>query len=297
MVDAGDWKAGGDIWPPGPLLGAAAAGDCSPCCVWLLMARAPVAALFFPPSAAVTMGFRLCMLKVSLRSNCEPRAVCLSLCRAQRSCRTKDRWQSGKSQWYICLGLSAGLASVWCGLGAEQLTVQLMAVQMLGSRVALPAAFMRTLKLLVEALAAPSALPRGALAVAVSAVGRVAFVAPVAAAASRVATLGGGGGGRLVGPDGRVHLVSKLRLDLAQLGRVPCMHGQDFRHRRRAGRAESSVAAFQAVRVSGVKVEGCVVRWRDDSRVWEGVSLARWARIRGGRACCLEITQWARGSG
>jgi hypothetical protein len=67
---------------------------------------------FFPPNAAVTMGFRLCMLKVSLRSNCEPRAVCLSLCRAQRSCRTKDRWQSGKSQWYICLGLSDAVSIV-----------------------------------------------------------------------------------------------------------------------------------------------------------------------------------------
>lgn len=48
--------------------------------------------------AAVTMGFKFCM-NVSLRSNCEPRAVCRSLCLAQRSCRTKDRWQSGKSQW------------------------------------------------------------------------------------------------------------------------------------------------------------------------------------------------------
>jgi hypothetical protein len=52
-----------------------------------------------PPRAAVTMGFRLCMLNVSLRSSWEPRAVCLSLWRAHRSCRTKERWQSGKSQW------------------------------------------------------------------------------------------------------------------------------------------------------------------------------------------------------
>ena len=64
-----------------------------------------VADPFLGGAAAATMGLRLCM-KVSFRSSCEPRAVCLSLCRAQRSWRTKDRLHSGKSQWYICLGLS-----------------------------------------------------------------------------------------------------------------------------------------------------------------------------------------------
>lgn len=63
-----------------------------------LMLPSLFAAPFFGAMAAVTMGFKLCM-KVSFRSSCEPRAVCLSLCRAQRSCRTKDRWHSGKSQW------------------------------------------------------------------------------------------------------------------------------------------------------------------------------------------------------
>jgi hypothetical protein len=60
---------------------------------------------FFGAMAAVTIGLRLC-IKVSLRSSCDPLAVCLSLCRAHRSCRTKERLHSGKSQWYICLGLS-----------------------------------------------------------------------------------------------------------------------------------------------------------------------------------------------
>ena len=53
---------------------------------------------FFGAMAAVTIGLRFCM-NVSLRSSCEPLAVCLSLCRAQRSCRTNDRLHSGKSQW------------------------------------------------------------------------------------------------------------------------------------------------------------------------------------------------------
>ena len=57
-----------------------------------------LAAPFFGAMAAVTIGLRFCM-NVSLRSSWEPRAVCLSLCLAQRSWRTKERWQSGKSQW------------------------------------------------------------------------------------------------------------------------------------------------------------------------------------------------------
>jgi hypothetical protein len=94
------------MWPPRPDC-VEDNGDCRPWGVWLFMPMGLAGGAFFPPSAAVTMGFRLCMLKVSLRSSWEPRAVCRSLCRAHRSCRTNERWQSGKSQWYICLGLSA----------------------------------------------------------------------------------------------------------------------------------------------------------------------------------------------
>ena len=122
MVDAGEFRCGGDIWVP--VAGEFVTADAGKfkveglCCIWselawfgearhgwvistvgeFLMLPSLFADPFFGAIAAVTMGFRLCM-KVSLRSNCEPRAVCLSLCRAQRSCRTKDRWHSGKSQW------------------------------------------------------------------------------------------------------------------------------------------------------------------------------------------------------
>jgi hypothetical protein len=113
MLDAGDCRCGGDICVPvaGEFV-TADAGYCSedgPCCIWSGLALlgavahgviATVGECFMLPSlfadpffgaiAAVTMGLRLCM-KVSFRSSCEPRAVCLSLCRAHRSCRTKDR--------------------------------------------------------------------------------------------------------------------------------------------------------------------------------------------------------------
>lgn len=42
--------------------------------------------------------------KLSFLWSWEPRFVCLSRCRAHRSCRTNDRLQSGKSQKYICFG-------------------------------------------------------------------------------------------------------------------------------------------------------------------------------------------------
>jgi hypothetical protein len=69
---------------PVATLDTADGGDRS--CVWPLAEGGLVpGALVFAPRAAVTMGFRLCMLKVSLRRSWLPRAVWRSLWRAQRS--------------------------------------------------------------------------------------------------------------------------------------------------------------------------------------------------------------------
>jgi hypothetical protein len=47
------------------------------------------------------------VLKASLRCRCDPFWVCRSLCRAQRSARTKLRGQPGWSHSYMFLGVSA----------------------------------------------------------------------------------------------------------------------------------------------------------------------------------------------
>ena len=81
---------GGDIWLPGAALETADGGDCSPRCVWLLRLAVLGAGVVFAPNAAVTIGLRVCMLKVSLRRSWLPRAVWRSLWRAHRSWRTND---------------------------------------------------------------------------------------------------------------------------------------------------------------------------------------------------------------
>ena len=104
-----------------------------------------------------------------------------------------------------------------------------MAVEVLCAGVALPTALVRALKLLVEALSAAPSLSRGAMAVTLALAGGTIFVA-VASAATGVGAVGGGGGGRLVCRANRgVHLVSELRLDLAQIRRVRSMQRQDLR--------------------------------------------------------------------
>lgn len=102
-------------------------------------------------------------------------------------------------------------------------TVQLVPVQMLGSRVALPAAFVRTLKLLVEALPAPSPLARASC---LTIWALVARLISIAAAPSRLSAVGRCWGGRLAVGDS-VHVL--VELGLAQLG--GCLHLQDLRHR------------------------------------------------------------------
>jgi hypothetical protein len=137
------------------------------------------------------------------------------------------------------------------------LTVQLMAVQMLSAGVALAAALVRAFELLVEALSAAPSLPRGAMAVTL-AVTRVAILVAVASAATSVAAVGGGGGWRLVcRANRRVHLVSELRLDLAQIRRVRSMHRQDLRrHCQWAGSVQCRVSRlWRGVRVSGAVVD------------------------------------------
>lgn len=87
LLGAGDWN-GGDMWFNVAVLDTADGGDWS--CVWPFALSGLAPGVPLPPSAAVTMGFRLCMLKVSLRRSWLPRAVCRSLWRAQRSWRTND---------------------------------------------------------------------------------------------------------------------------------------------------------------------------------------------------------------
>lgn len=109
-------------------------------------------------------------------------------------------------------------------------TVELVPVQMLGSRVALAAALVRTLELLVESLPAPPPLPRTAR-LAVWAI--VARVLSFAATPSRLCAVRRRRGGRLAigaSVSGRVHVHALVELGLAQLGR--CLHLQDLRHRR-----------------------------------------------------------------
>jgi hypothetical protein len=67
VLEAGEWYVGGDMWLPGGPLETADGGECSPSCVWLLTLAVLGAGVVFVPSAAVTMGLRLCMLKVSFR--------------------------------------------------------------------------------------------------------------------------------------------------------------------------------------------------------------------------------------
>ena len=179
--------------------------------------------------AAVTMGFRFCM-KVSLRSSWEPRAVCLSLCLAQRSWRTNERWQSGKSQWYICLGLSATRwsASCWTGQVWERRTVQLVPVQMLGARVALAAARVGAFELLVEALPAAPSLARRAGAVWVVAGVGVVLVGVVAVASAASVVVGAiRGSGGVLGAGGGVHFLGK-GLEFAKIRALACVHWQDL---------------------------------------------------------------------
>jgi hypothetical protein len=88
---------------------------------------------------------------------------------------------------------------------------------------------MRTLELLVEALATASALP-GALSLTVDAV--VGVILSVASAASGLATVGGGRRRRLA-IAACVHFVGSL--DGAQLRPSWWVHVQDLRHQLRAG--------------------------------------------------------------
>jgi hypothetical protein len=144
------------------------------------------------------------------------------------------------------------------------LTVQLVPVQMLGARVALPAALVRTLELLVQALPAPPALAGARGIVAVAAV----FVAAVTAAPAPLAAVWRCGRGRLSRGGARLHLLGELGLYLAQLRRVPCMHGEDLRrhcHGRRGPSRGRVVLGQDSARVWG-RVE-FVSRWRGLSRV------------------------------
>jgi hypothetical protein len=93
------------------------------------------------------------------------------------------------------------------------LTVQLVPIQMLCPRVALPTSLMRTFELLVEPLPAPPSLPR-TLAVAL-AIARVAILFPVASPPTVLTAIGRCGGRRLTCTNRGVHLVSELRLNLA----------------------------------------------------------------------------------
>jgi hypothetical protein len=116
-------------------------------------------------------------------------------------------------------------------------TVQLVSVQVLGSRVALATALVWTLELLVEALATASPLA-GAVRVGVEGVIGVVVVS-VAAAASGVGAVGGGRRGGLA-VVGRVHFVGTLHL--GQLGPSCWVHVEYLRHERRAGVGRRRVA-------------------------------------------------------
>jgi hypothetical protein len=143
-------------------------------------------------------------------------------------------------------------------LELASLTIQLMPVQMLGARVALPAALVRALELLVQALPAPPALAGARGIVAVAAV----VVAAVTAAPASLAAVWRRRRGRLSRGGARLHLVGELGLYLAQLRRVPCMHGEDLRRHGRGRRGPS---------------RGRVVLGQDSARVWGRVEfVSRW---------------------
>jgi len=101
------------------------------------------------------------------------------------------------------------------------LTVQLVPVQMLSARVALPTALVRALKLLVESLSASPPLSAATCTLVALA---FTVVASVATAAAALTTVGRCRRGRLSLASARLHLVGELSLDLAQVRRVPCMH-------------------------------------------------------------------------
>lgn len=154
-------------------------------------------------------------------------------------------------------------------------TVQLVAVQMLGARVALAAARVRAFKLLVEAFSAPPSLPRAACAF--GGIGGVANIAirlvSVAPAASVVVTVWGRGGVVDGGAAG-VHFLGE-GLQLAQVGALGCMHWQDLRSHR--GRARRLQRQREVLRVSvGWRVLGPSVSRRrrrcstSRGRVWYG---------------------------
>lgn len=135
--------------------------------------------------------------------------------------------------------------------------IQLVTVQVLRSRVALPAALVRAFKLLVEPLPAPPPLPRGAVLMAITPFAVVAVVVvPVAPAPARVAAVGRGRRVRLIGTRSGVHFVSQLRLDGAQVGRVGWLHGEDLRrHGRVVGRVERDVVCRDLC--DGGRIPGC----------------------------------------
>lgn len=146
-----------------------------------------------------------------------------------------------------------------------QLTVQLVAVQMLCAGVALATALVGALKLLVEALSAAPPLSRGAMAVAV-AIGRVAIVVPVASTAAGFAAVRRGGGWGLAGStNSAVHFVSKMRLDLSQIRRVRRMHVEDLRRHSQRGRGNQGQGRVS--RALAGCARGWAGGWRDDSRV------------------------------
>jgi hypothetical protein len=100
------------------------------------------------------------------------------------------------------------------------LTVQLVPVQMLCARVALPTALVRAFKLLVEALSASPPLSAAAHAVFVA----FAIVTAVATASAPFTAVGRRWRRRLSLAGARLHLLRELCLYLAQVRRVPCMH-------------------------------------------------------------------------
>jgi hypothetical protein len=161
---------------------------------------------------------------------------------------------------------------------------------MLCPRVALPTSFMRTLKLLVEAFPAPPPLPAGACAVAI--VGAIVPFASVASAPSRrLGTVRRCRCWRLSRANARLHLFGELRLDLAQLRRMPCMHGEDLRrHDGCKGGGMSHVALGRTGARLGYKWRLCS-RGGGEARVsvaGVGVSQEVGRRFGGGRACFLK---------
>ena len=129
--------------------------------------------------------------------------------------------------WPVGVRLACSCSGVDVCERVQQLTVQLVSVQVLCARVALPTALVRTLELLVQALSTTPALPRGTVAITIAvAVARVAIVLAIASPASVLAAVGRCGGGWLTrSTGGSVHLVSKVRLNLCQIRRVRSMHG------------------------------------------------------------------------